>query len=370
MKRARTSSDAGPVEEHGSGFVAPMTLFDMFPHNDTFEGTHSLQLLANPTANNAEIYTFIHNRQDYGVMDTGDAKLSGKLRLHVTQGGAEPANGDNFCVNRRPFKYGWKTKAVYLNNQLITPQSSKENELEYVHDLLTTEPSDWADDTDITLGTCDTPGQFDTIANSHDGAAGNVNVRARARYVLLSQALEFQCIDNIDLLGHNKRYVPASFDMKVVLTRLEKTKMLLGTATTAATIDLCYNDFELKVPILKPTVQLSAAINELMIQKVEECRELVESEITGNELPENELMGYDDDEIVDENVKNKNPTENISTDSLYNVQKNEGDEINEIDDDDVNSAGLDERTIQTFLEQLIQLQNQTIIRKKESRPYT
>ena len=37
MKRARTSPEAEPVEEHDSGFVGPMTLFDTFPHNDTFE---------------------------------------------------------------------------------------------------------------------------------------------------------------------------------------------------------------------------------------------------------------------------------------------------------------------------------------------
>jgi hypothetical protein len=175
-------------------------------------------------------------------------------------------------VNMAPLRYGWKTKAVYLNNQLITPQSSKENELQYIHDLMTTVPSDFKDGKDINLMIRDTPGEFDTIVNLHDGGAGCDNLGARARYLKLCRALEFECIEDIDLLGHNKRYVPTSFDVKVVLMRLEKNKMLLGTAAQCALVDLRYTDFELQIPILKPNAQLSAAINELMIQKGEECR--------------------------------------------------------------------------------------------------
>ena len=98
----------------------------------------------------------------------------------------------------------------------------------------------------------------------------------------------------------------------------------------------------------------------------------VESEITENELPEDvELMGYDDDDegIIDdndddddENVKIRNPAENIPAENIPSeiVQ-------NDDDDDDANPEGLDEQTIRTFLEQLIHLQNQTILKKKENR---
>lgn len=48
--------------------------------------------------------------------------------------------------------------------------------------------------------------------------------------------------------------------------------MVLGTAAHCALHDLRYTDFKLCVPMLKPNAQLSAAINELMIQKNEEAR--------------------------------------------------------------------------------------------------
>ncbi|CAB3982218.1 Hypothetical predicted protein [Paramuricea clavata] len=273
MKRKR-QEEAEPIEEHDSGFVGPMTLFDTFPHNDTFAETRTLELLPNPTTENAEIYTFMHNRQDYGVIDMIDAKLSAKLRLAVTAGGAAPAGDQNICVNMAPLRYGWKTKAVYLNNQLITPQSSKENELEFTHDFLTTVPSEYSDDKDINLMIHDTPGRMDVITNLHHNtnATGNTNIGARQRYIKINGATVHQCIDKLDLLGRVKRYVPTSFDIKVVLTRLEKTKVLYGTAADCAPVDLRMANLKLTMPILKPNAQLSAAINDLMIQKGEECR--------------------------------------------------------------------------------------------------
>ncbi|CAB3980638.1 Hypothetical predicted protein [Paramuricea clavata] len=273
MKRARQSPpDAEPVEEHDSGFVGPMSLFDTFPHNDTFAETRTLELLPNATTENAEIYTFMHNRQDYGVIDTVDAKISAKLRVAVIAGGAAPAGDRNICVNMAPLRYGWKTKAVYLNNQLITPQSSKENELEFTHDFLTTVPSEYLDDKNINLMIRDTPGNMDTIANIHDGGAGNDNLGARARYNKINTDEVFRCIDRIDVLGRVKRYVPTSVDIKVVLTRLDENKMLFGTAAHCRLVELLMADLKLVVPILKPNAQLSAAINDLMIQKGEECR--------------------------------------------------------------------------------------------------
>ncbi|CAB3978619.1 Hypothetical predicted protein [Paramuricea clavata] len=273
MKRARqTPPDAEPIEEHDSGFVGPMTLFDTFPHNDTFAETHTLELLPNPTTENAEIYTFMHNRQDYGVIDMVDAKLSANLCVAVTIGGAAPAADRNVCVNMAPLRYGWKTKAVYLNNQLITPQSSKENELEFTHDFLTTVPSEYLNDKNINLMIRDTPGSMDTTAHVYDGAAGNNNLGARARYNQIHEDTVFRCIDKLDVLGRVKRYVPTSFDIKVVLTRLEKNKVLYGTAAHCGLVELKMADLKLTMPILKPNAQLSAAINDLMIQKGEECR--------------------------------------------------------------------------------------------------
>ncbi|CAB3976757.1 Hypothetical predicted protein [Paramuricea clavata] len=200
-----------------------------------------------------------------------DAKLSAKLRLVTSATGNAPAATINACVNIAPLRYGWKTKAVYLNNQLITPQSSKENELEYTHDFLTTVPSEYLDDAAINLMIRDTPGFMDVVTNLHHDT-DNTNLGARARYVAINQAIVHNCIDKLDLLGRVKRYVPTSFDIKVVLTRLEKSKVIYGTAAECALLDLRMADLKLTMPILKPNAQLSAAINDLMIQKGEECR--------------------------------------------------------------------------------------------------
>ncbi|CAB4013523.1 Hypothetical predicted protein [Paramuricea clavata] len=113
---------------------------------------------------------------------------------------------------------------------------------------------------------------MDTVNDLHDGGGNLRNLGARKRYVKISRALQFECIDKIDLLGRIKRYVPTSFDIKLVLTRLEKNKMLFGTEAHCQAVDLRLGDFQLNAPILKPNAQLSAAINDLMIQKGEECR--------------------------------------------------------------------------------------------------
>ncbi|CAB4004476.1 Hypothetical predicted protein [Paramuricea clavata] len=272
--KCKRQEEAEPIEEHDSGFVGPMTLFATFPHNDTFAETRTLKLLPNPTTQTAEIYTFMHNRQDYGVINMEDAKLSAKLRIVTTATANAPAATINACVNMAPLRYGWKTKAVYLNNQLITPQSSKENELEFTHDFLTTVPSEYLDDAAIHLMIRDTPGHMDVVTNLHHStnATGNTNIGARWRYVAINRAVVHQCIDKLDLLGRVKWYVPTSFDIKVVLTRLEKTKVIYGTAAECALLDLRMGDLKLTMPILKPNAQLSGAINDLMIQKGEECR--------------------------------------------------------------------------------------------------
>ncbi|CAB4006573.1 Hypothetical predicted protein [Paramuricea clavata] len=146
-----------------------------------------------------------------------------------------------------PLKLGWKSKEVYLNNQLITPQSSKDNELAYIHHLMTSVPSNYKDEEDITLMIHDTPQHFNSVVGMLDGA-NTVNH------------------------GYNKRYVPTSFDFKVVLTRLEKTKMMMGVEAECALHEIRITDLKLCAPMLKPSAQLSAAINELMIQKNEEVR--------------------------------------------------------------------------------------------------
>jgi hypothetical protein len=217
MKRACQSPESEPVEEHDSGFVGPMTLFDNFPHNDTFEETRNLQLIASPTNARSDIYTFLHNRQDYGVLATEDAMLNATITVRNNLTNAVAAADQVISVNMAPLKFGWKSKEVYLNNQLISPQSSKENEIAYVHHLLTSVPSNYKDEEDITLTIRDTPEQFDSVAGLLEANDDVVNFGAKRRYALCNQDTALTCLDRIDLLGYNKRYVPTSFDFKVVL---------------------------------------------------------------------------------------------------------------------------------------------------------
>jgi hypothetical protein len=248
-----------------------MTLFDNFPHNDTFEETRRLQLIASPVNTTADVYTFMHNHQDYGVLATEDAMLKATITVHHRTTGVAAANDQVVSVNMAPLKFGWKTKEIYINNQLISPQSSKENEITYTHHLLTAVPSNYRDEEDITLMIRDTPGNFNSVAGLLEGNDDNVvNSGPKRRYALCNQGTALTCLDRIDLLGYNKCYVPTSFDFKVVLTRLENTKMLLGTVAHCGNHCLHYTDFELTIPMLKPNAQLSAAMNDLMIQKNEE----------------------------------------------------------------------------------------------------
>jgi hypothetical protein len=60
--------------------------------------------------------------------------------------------------------------------------------------------------------------------------------------------------------------------VKVVLHRLEKSKSLLGVQAHAVAAKLLIKNLKLTIPILKPVTQLSEAINELMIQRADECK--------------------------------------------------------------------------------------------------
>ena len=42
-----------------------------------------------------------------------------------------------------PLRFGWKSAEVYVNNQLVSVQNSKENELAHVHWLLSAVPSNY-----------------------------------------------------------------------------------------------------------------------------------------------------------------------------------------------------------------------------------
>ena len=177
-----------------------MSLFGIFPHNDTFDEVRELQITASPVDSQAATYTFLHNRQDYGIMRTEDALISAKIKIPTTADGAAPANDQVvvLCTAPPPLQLGWKSKEVYINNQLINPTSSKENELVWLNHLLTAVPSGYKDEEDITLMIHDTPGHFNSVVHVLDGTAGLVNAGARKRYVACSEDTELICLDHFD----------------------------------------------------------------------------------------------------------------------------------------------------------------------------
>jgi hypothetical protein len=143
--------------------------------------------------------------------------------------------------------------------------------LQYINYLFTEVPTGFWDKRGVCLGYRDTGGNFDDSTGFHNGTAVvNTGGRLRARPFIASE--EVFCMDHLDILGHNKRLVPTSYDMKIVLHRLEKTKYLFGVDGHCTAAKMLIKNLKLTIPIMKPTAQLSEAINELMIQKAEECK--------------------------------------------------------------------------------------------------
>ena len=272
MKRARVADEDELVEKHDGAFAGPLAMFPTFPHNITFEESRELILRATPAAaEEADSYTFIHNRQEYGIMKTEDATISATLQLVVAATGNAVAGTQRTAPILKPLVFGWKTKEVYVNNDTINPTSTHESELQYINYLFTQTPTGTRDKEGLCLGHRDTGGQFDDTTGFHNGTAVT-NLGGRKRAVGFNQSAEYKCFDHLDLLGHNRRYVPTSYDVKIVLHRLENTKLLLGVQAHAIAVKLLIKDLKLTIPILKPVTQLSEAINELMIQRADECK--------------------------------------------------------------------------------------------------
>jgi hypothetical protein len=274
VKRARVDDQDGvdDVEKHDGGFVTPLQMFATFPHNITFEETRELKLNATPAASpDSDMYTFISNRQEYGVMQLEDATISATLQI-TTLANVNLANTVRIAPLTRPLAYGWKTKEVYVNNDLVNTTTTHESEIDYINALLTQTPAGRNDKRELSLDYYDTAGQFDSTANFHDGAAGMVNQGGGKRGSFFRVGAEFETLDLLDILGHNKRFCPTSFDFKIELTRLEKAKYFTGVDAHVAASKMRIKDLKLTIPMMKPVAQLSAAINELMIQNAEECK--------------------------------------------------------------------------------------------------
>jgi hypothetical protein len=73
-------------------------------------------------------------------------------------------------------------------------------------------------------------------------------------------------------MGDNKRYIPSSFEIKIRLRRLDKTKALFGTAAHCRAANIHYDNLEIHIPAYKPKAQLMSAINQAMIQNGEEVK--------------------------------------------------------------------------------------------------
>ena len=268
--RGEMESEDELVEKHDGVFAGPLMMFPTFPHNITFEESRETIIQANPTDDDAETYTFIHNRQEFGILRTEDATISANIQL-VAPTGIAIANTEVVGVMLKPLVLGWKTKEVYVNNDVINPTSTHESELQYINYLLTQSPTGTKDKEGLYLGYRDTPGNFDNSVGFNNGT-NVVNNGGEKRAIPFRISAVRECRDHLDILGHNRRYVPTSYDIKIVLHRIEKTKFLHGTAAHCIAARVLLKDLKLTIPMMKPVTQLSEAINELMIQRANECK--------------------------------------------------------------------------------------------------
>lgn len=162
---------------------------------------------------------------------------------------------------------------MYVNNDLIQPVTTHESELSYVNHLLSKVPSGYKDSQAICMGYHDTPGKFDSrVRIDAITEATCVNKGAGKRGTAFDNGAENLVIDKFDTFGHNRHYVPSSFEVKIVLTRLEKVKYIFGTTAHAVAVRMEINELQIRIPVFKPVQQLSEAINEAMIQKGDECK--------------------------------------------------------------------------------------------------
>ncbi|CAB3978026.1 Hypothetical predicted protein [Paramuricea clavata] len=276
MKRTREQVDDEPVEVHDSGFMGPMVMFPTFPHNDTFVDSRKFKLMAGPIANpDAEEFTFKHAPNDFGVMDLKSARITANITI-TTATNVFLALTQDVALNQSPLRLGWKSREVLVNNQRINSLSSQENEIELINHLTRETPLFYKADEDITGCIHNTPGAAnvsDSIAEMRDPTnAAHVNKGLGKRYQLCKRAVPFRCYDFINVMGDNKRYVVSSFEMTIRLTRLEKTKTLMGNAAHCALAKIRYNDMQIHIQAFKPKAQLMAAINTAMVQKGEEAK--------------------------------------------------------------------------------------------------
>ncbi|CAB3982338.1 Hypothetical predicted protein [Paramuricea clavata] len=275
MKRTRTETAEQPLEEHDSGFMIPMGMFKPFPHNDTFIDNRSIEIRASPQDNpTSETVTFLHHKQEYGVLNLQDAIISGKITVKQADGNNVAAD-QNVALHMLPLTQFWKSKSVLINNDQTNTVTTQENELNYVCHLLDKVPSQYQQSDVIDLAIHDTPGQFDdvTTLNNHDDD-GTVNKGAARRYNQChrGETTPLWCYDTIKLTGDTTRFVVSSFDIRVKLDRLEKNKCLFGTAAQCANAFIHIEELKLTIPAMKPHQQLTSAINQLMIQQGQECK--------------------------------------------------------------------------------------------------
>ena len=277
MKRSYEGATDEPVEVHDSGFLSPMVMFPTFPHNDTFMGSRKLKVIASQNSTTAEEYTFIHNPNDYGVMNLSEAKIKATISLKANTG-ADLAADQLVVLSQCPLRMAWKTREVLINNERINSVSSQENEIAYLDHIMREVPTGYNPERTITGCIHNTPGSSDSIVQLTDAThANNVNKGATTRYGLCNTDVPMLCYDYVNITVDNKRYIPSSFEIKIRLRRVDKVKSLFGNVAHCTAANIHYNDLEIHIPAYKPKAQLMGAINQAMIQNAEEAKYYVRS---------------------------------------------------------------------------------------------
>ncbi|CAB3988045.1 Hypothetical predicted protein [Paramuricea clavata] len=253
MSKQAHITETEPIEQHDSGFMEPMQMFKTFPHNDTFVDNRVFTLNANPAETTSDVYTFVHHKQDYSILNLEDATIQATISLKANNG-ANLGADQIVTINPLPLHTAWKTKEIFFNNQVVNTISTQENELAYIDHLLREVPSGYLPEKEVNLAIHDTPGHFDSIIHFNDATEDTlVNKGANERYQACNQATALKCYDRIDLMCQSKRFIPTSHKIKIILRRADKTKILFGNAGHCGVANVHFDDFKITIPGARPT---------------------------------------------------------------------------------------------------------------------
>lgn len=280
MKRTRDERDEGKeiVDQKDVLFSTPLQIFKSKPYSDTFEEFREVTVHASPVNPLSDVYSFTRSANNVGLLKTSDALISANVSIRTAAGVICTANSGAMvppCLLRTI----WGSKQVFVDDVLISSESSNGGIASYIK-LLTRETSKmWTDSSDINLHALDTATARTThnnITSTLDGTTTNVGGYSR---VVALRAANKPMIDRIDTILFNEAgmdvFLPSVFKLQLQFARELQNRYISGTTHAdfpIAGLHVYLDDLKIKIPVYKPKAQLSLAINAMLVDKNEECR--------------------------------------------------------------------------------------------------